>query len=156
MKKILAVDPGYGGTGWALFINDRYIKSDVIRISLIVRSKFDEEAVSKIMMYGFQDVIKETKPDKVIIETPSFWPSSKKSYTATAKGDLFKLIMLVGMFFAVCTFNNVECKTVKANIWKGQLSKKAVKNRLRRYLNLEFREHEADAVGLGLYELGRF
>lgn len=155
-NKILAIDPGYGGTGWALFESGRYYKSGIIRLPAGAKSRLSDEAISKLIMHEFHNLIMKFKPDKVVIETMTFWSGSGKSYVSTAKGDLFKLTMLVGMFFAVCVYADIECKTISANIWKGQLSKKAVKNRLKRYLNIEFREHEADAVGIGLYELGKF
>ncbi len=66
-------------------------------------------------------------------------------YAAVAAGDLFKLGFLQGAI--AHHFRSIQL--IPVSVWKGQCPKGIVKKRLAIIYGKMFREHEADAIGLG-------
>ena len=100
----------------------------------------------------------------VFIEVPSVWEGNAISKAASAKGDLMKLTwsagVLAGYLSATGVFERGGIKDVFPYQWKGQLSKQNVITRIRRHLPEQFgsnppRDHEADAIGIYLWNMGK-
>ena len=91
-------------------------------------------------------------PAFIVIEKPEVWPSGK-SLAGAMSGNLLKLVMFVGGLRQVTrriACLEAEIVLVAPGEWKGQLKKPALKKRIERALGKPYREHERDAVGMGL------
>jgi hypothetical protein len=152
-KLTLFLDPGLGGTGWAIFLppESTPVASGVIRgkSSSVWDSKVSEICVE------VQALIVSRSVKQVVIEFPSLWASATSMASGT-KGDLFKLTYLIGGI-AEGVRQTCMCKPtlISPQSWKGQLPKDVVIGRIRQILPAyPLRDHEADAIGMGLTTLG--
>ncbi len=141
----LAVDPGLTGTGWAVFQGAFLLKHGVLTASY-----GDEEGEwtrgAKQIAVNLKKHMLITPPDNLVIEWVDY-RATAKGHASAAEGDLFKLSFLIGMISSV--FAKVDPILVTAMEWKGQLSKSLVVERLERSYDIVYKNHEADAVGLG-------
>lgn len=170
IQEALFVDPGLGGTGWAFFeaISTKAEKGREIRPSASGVLKVPKPAIeggswlhhSAAVAAAFQGLLAAYHPRLVVLEQPGVWSGSAKSYASAATGtdgetgDLFKLSYLVGQLgWATKLVLGIFPVLVMPYEWKGQLSKELVKERLEAY-GIEAREHEADAVGMGMAAQG--
>jgi hypothetical protein len=154
---LLAIDPGISGTGWAYFKGRKLKKCGVITASRSLEwyEKIpwyckELSEIAATVTFSFYD-------REVILELPTFMQSSATGRVAASTNSLVKLSMLVGAIHT--TFGRTELITPQR--WKGQLKKKNVEDRIRRRIpktvaRLEPRTHAWDAIGLGLYYLGKF
>ena len=157
----LSIDPGLNGTGWALWgdrrlravgiITARRNASSRTSVPFEVRAhQIACEVVALTLAHLAQDVI---------VEYPSYFESSL-GQTVARSGDLLKLTTLVGIISG--RVHPLPCVLVPVNTWKGQLPKSIVEKRVKRIIGLEkfnrlrVRSHAIDAVGIGLWSLGRF
>lgn len=152
------VDPGYGGTGWAVFQSDQLqpVGSGVVTetgntnsdlSNLTGRaSRLSQDLVSAVTAHG--------EIDKAFIEWPRLWAGSGKSFASAASGGLFKLTFLVGQMAHAFLPRTVDL--IAPQDWKGQMPKKVVIARIRLALGEGFEpeNHEADAIGIGLHVKG--
>jgi hypothetical protein len=88
------------------------------------------------------------------IEIPEFYSGSAVSHAASVKGDLVMLTSLSGMILRVAWDCGWNATTVTPTEWKGQMNKKVLQARIGRILHQVYRNHEADAVGMGLHMAG--
>lgn len=176
MPLTMFVDPGLGGTGVAVFQD---IKEGLIQPPIwydritIPREQASWLSRSVQVATWIQVVIQKmrerklTKWEGVIVEFPEVWGGSLKSNTAVRGGKngnapLLKLASLAGMVtysflmgMKATSSPNVQARYIKPGEWKGQLKKELVIQRIRRAYGWvdgepELRDHEADAVGMGL------
>lgn len=156
---ILAVDPGAGGTGWALLnSNDgRLVDYGTIH----GRSKVWEVKAVEILK-DYKELLSKKCIGKAYIESPVFM-RGYGGYTTASTGDLVKLAMLCGALYFL-TAECVPTKLVVPSKWKGQLPKKVCNYRVLRILQQQstysplarISNHALDAIGLGFWSLGRF
>lgn len=166
----LFVDPGLGGTGWAYFQNlnakakrdaaSRPVNSGVIKIPA---REYEGSWLmhAALVSAAFQGVLTSHTPHVVVLEQPELWSGSATSHAATTAGakgepgDLFKLTYLVGQF-GLLTKQILGSLPVLIHPyeWKGQLSKDLVIERIKALGIPEPKDHEADAVGMGLAAQG--
>ena len=148
------VDPGYGGTGLAVFKEDdeekvsfQYVASTVIKETHLAKQKpnaFRFEIIAHDSIQWLEDVRKKTfgkeYPYKILryaqatIEMPTLWGGSAKSYASGVKGQLTTLAALGG-YLAGCFTSRLLSPNiifVTPDHWKGQLSKEAVIARIHR------------------------
>lgn len=162
MRRIF-VDPGFGGTGYAVFSEkvigvvppvDTGVLRPVLKGEADGAPTWMERAASlwndfEMVLTDMQDV------STVVFEFPELWSGSATSHasaTARKKGEppaLHKLVFLIGGFASICEKWGVKYLLVTPG-WKGQLPKKVVHLRLLKAYKRKYREHEADAVGMGL------
>lgn len=96
-----------------------------------------------------------------VIEWPQFFESEGGRGSAVT-GDLIKLSFAVGRIYETCRRNGMEMARVTVNDWKGQMSKEAVKARIKKrfFHNPDAIErahsHAWDAIGIGLHHFGKF
>lgn len=94
-------------------------------------------------------------------EMPGLFQSAGGQVTGTS-GALVKLAFATGALCRTADAFGIEMKLMEVNTWKGQLPKAAVNRRLREILdatgNKDVRptNHDWDAIGIGLFVLGRF
>lgn len=95
---------------------------------------------------------------RVILEFPQQMSNLKG--IAAQKGSVYRLAFLVG--YLVRALEPMESEIVLPVEWKGQLPKAVVQDRVSRILGKQvceeqnIRTHAWDAVGIGLWRLGRW
>lgn len=159
LDRVLFVDPGLGGTGWAFF---PVVKVDATKSPKMpeqfgvihVKSKKDVErcwqSIAEEISQTFAGIIAALNPDLVVIEFPELWSGNSTSHASTASGDLFKLAYLVGaLAMSSSRYVTALPVLVTPGEWKGQLSKDMVLERLADY-GITAKNHEADAIGMGI------
>lgn len=147
MARLLAIDPG-NCTGFAVF------DSTVLTYCGVTTVDQNPELVYSLGMN-----------DEIVIELPQVYRA------AQSKGDpndLIKVALQVGRWMERAIVRRVPVHLVKPNEWKGQVRKEIHHERVRKLLHspeLDFvnstrlpetKAHNMlDAVGLGLWRLGR-
>ena len=104
------------------------------------------------VLYNFKEI-----PDELYIEGVQYW-NSLVSKTAAAKGDLSFLSYIVGIYYGIATdeYFRIKTKIINPNTWKGNMTDKQVKYRVKKVLNKEFKNiHIYCAAGIGLSIQGR-
>lgn len=100
---------------------------------------------------------------RVVCEYPMFMPTAAGIRTAR-RGDLVKLAHAVGVLHCHLTAAWGSCELVPVPKWKGQASKDVINRRIFKILSGDEkndtglsldRSHDWDAVGIGLWALGR-
>lgn len=157
--RFLCVDPGIIGTGWALFDASKGLhplKTDVVRGKRF--GILQQERILGISR-NISAVVKTWWVDTMVVEEPGLFAASGVSYAAAVKGDLFALSFLVGALMQVADTNGCKFVLARPMDWKGQMDKLAVKKRIERAFRpfqkpVTYRDHEMDAVGMGLSLMG--
>ncbi len=154
---ILSIDPGTIGLGWAVFTNDGVLHmSGAIEIAQsihwqercrLMADRFDSQ------LYSF------TAIERAVIEKP-FIALEGKCLQAAKKQDVIKLTLVTGRIWQAIHshFGNVA-EFVDVMTWKGQMSKALTERRVKKRLPglpEGISDHQVDAVGIGLWALGKF
>ena len=162
VRRILGVDPGVQGTGWALVCNGglrpRLLSAGTITPRF---SRADWVARMEDVVEGFDGVLATLTLDAVAMECPTFY-GNLGGMAAAGSGALVKLCLLTGGL-ARCVQARPQLGLTLAtpNEWKGQLSKHVSWQRCRHILHdavevERLTEHAQDAVGIALWALGLF
>lgn len=154
--RILFLDPGIEGTGWAYFAA---LERQPKIISGVIRPRGrDWQAKVRGVVSEFAGVVCSTKPKLVVAEFPRLYTSQSVSLASGTRGDLFKLSYIVGAldtFLALQTADRYDpIKLISPQEWKGQLPKEVVLRRLEKLTKVKYRDHEGDAVGMGFACMG--
>ncbi len=172
--RILSIDPGRN-TGWCVFDGGIYMGSGVARSGATQRARVARDVSQQIeeTCYTF-DLFQGGKTQLVIEMAQMF--NTATSYASVKRGDLLNLIYLTGVICGrVQSQLASDPELVTPMQWKGQLPKDVVILRLQTHIELErtgqflhwtawknsrtsplIRDHEADAIGLGLWRMGLF
>lgn len=161
-SRVLCIDPGVRHLGfafWPVLKRGPKVKTRAPKhTGLIVTPKSMgwEDAVFELMGGWLNDFICVHDVQRVVIEFAEFWGDSERSQIAAKKGDLIRLAFLVGALGNV-VWNLCEKKAViiEPTKWKGDMPKPVMKKRVRRALHRKYREHEYDAVAMGLRIMGK-
>lgn len=161
-KRVLCIDPGIRHLGFAFWEKmrrgRRTRKQPPTDTGLIITPQGVEweDAVYEGMAAWLVDYITVYRVKYVVIEGGEFWGDSGRSQQAAKKGDLLRLMFLVGalgqVVYALCEKKAVVIEPTK---WKGDMPKPIMKRRVRRALKRKYREHEYDGVALGLRIMGK-
>mgnify|MGYP001810001885 CR=1 FL=1 len=108
----------------------------------------------------FLGVLKALEPSTIVIEIPALWSGSAVSHASAAAGkdgdpgDLFKLTYLVGQlgYLTKKMTGNLPVLILPYE-WKGQMPKEVVLERIAAY-GIQAKDHEGDAIGMGLAAQG--
>jgi Holliday junction resolvasome RuvABC endonuclease subunit len=155
---ILSIDPGLSGTGWAEWWDGK-----LTRVGVVPATKTPESGLLADQCEQVADRLKRMldKPlfmDEVYIEMPQMMTNVKG--IAAQAGAVYKLAFLVG--YLAREFLPGTVHTVTVAEWKGQLPKDVVQRRIERDLGkrtcekLNIKSHAWDAVGIGLWAVGRW
>ncbi len=156
LEDIMTIDPGLGGTGWAYWDElsrpNKAIAPD--KAGVIPPQHGDVyQRIYRIALLVSEEV-KRRGVDRLVIEAQELWTSDETSMAATSSGRLFNLVMLVGGIITESLrckrLNSTNICLVRPTTWKGQLSKRAIDNRIKRAIGKKYPDHIADAVGIGL------
>jgi hypothetical protein len=151
----MCVDPGHAGTGVALLTYGPPVKllsTTVIKPKrgsrgwiekcIDITNAFSQEHLEVLDQFTLP------RPVKIFMEVPRLWSASGRSLAASE--DLLILSALIGMI-AFETFGT-EFIQVPVHMWKGQLPKKVVADRVKKAFDLDrIPNHAADAAGIGLW-----
>ena len=155
---IMFIDPGILGTGWAVFPEpeeERFTKWTESGV-VAPRNKTWTWKVWNIVG-KIDSVIKDNLfIQTVVIEFPIV-RSDAKSVASSRRGDLLKLTYLIGrMATVIQAVVPYEPILITPSEWKGQLPKPQVIKRIKRAFgdDIKIRNHEADAIGMGLAAQG--
>jgi Holliday junction resolvasome RuvABC endonuclease subunit len=164
VPRVMFVDPGLGGTGWAFFACiSRGQGAQPPVATGVIRGGEKEGWQSQCHSIGAMLCAQclAGKIQTVVLEMPELWTSATSHASATHKAragepaDLFKLTYLVGVLAAsVVSYVGLPV-LIAPQTWKGQLPKEVVHERIKKALGIKYKEHEADAVGMGLAAQGQ-
>ena len=158
MQNLIAVDPGLRSAGWAVFHGQDIVSAGIVNPRQEYR---EEEVVTRAVDVGQQlgDLVhkKFSGVTHAIVEMPVYYGPGDKN-----AGSIFKLCVCIGSIAQALNERGVIVETVNVPEWKGQLPKEVVIRRIKiivpdwaiKGLNLE--KDMWDAVGIGLWKLGRF
>ena len=162
MGLFITIDPGLNGTGWAIW--SQVPKSKCVPISTGVMHRadtksdwFDAGLHLTNMLIGVlddNDCLRGRERTEAFIEYPGYWEGSPVSQTSARSGSLVKLACLVGMFADRLTISGCRVTFITPQQWKGNLPKEIIHKEIFKRIGKRYREHEADAVGMGLYMKG--
>jgi hypothetical protein len=162
LGRFASVDPGIGGSGWAVWERSTFGKLVDPIASGSERSYDDwpwERQVGDIG-HRMAAVFRMHRVIEVYVELPQLMYSSA-GQAAAASGDLVKLSMCAGSIVgAYCHGTNSWPVMVDIPSWKGNMPKALVAERIREKLPRygfscqKPTTHEVDAVGIGLYVKG--
>ncbi len=102
----------------------------------------------------------EFVPDIVYLEWPAVFPSPG-GQTAARTGNIVKLAYITGRIAEVFKGSTPDLQYVDVQKWKGQVPKKVMNQRVQQILEKEglgplgHSTHELDALGIGLWVLGK-
>ena len=159
MRSTMAIDPGLGGTGYAVFNpNGALTGVGTIRVGRHDPLTYRIRSVSILLRMHLPV---SHVPLRVVIECPEFMGGTAKGSAASRGGALVKLAhvtgAIVGGFSMAC-----EVDLVTPGEWKGQLPKEVMRERLERTMPRRDKarmqkesEHAWDAYGLGRWFLER-
>lgn len=176
-RSLLAIDPGMNSMGWAYwgavrapsFIPDRVglIKAPR-RMELAPRALWIAKELEKVLITAgprcgvHHSNVCGCHPryPSIPLDMVSEFPAFHGQILGWAAGDLQKLCYLVGVFTGYFAPVTKSFTPVTPGEWKGQLPKDVVIRRLtKRFGPGATREWEKDvwdAVGIGLWKLGKF
>ena len=161
---ILSIDPGLGGTGFALWLDGKLQKVGIIKPRSTDSDYYDR---GMSIAEGYNNLLVEIEPKRsdvenlnvVYIEYPAFFGGAGGTMVA-ARGDLVKLSWIAGTICGLSIARNWIPIMVNVHDWKGQLPKDVVISRIKdKYPEVgvfDIQSHAWDAVGIGLYAQGRF
>jgi Holliday junction resolvasome RuvABC endonuclease subunit len=150
----MAVDPGLNGTGWVVFKNT---KDPMFLANGVINFRNDEEWDVRVLsfVHVLATLAEDWNVSKVYCEYPAYFDSAAGQMVAK-KGDLLKLTFLVGCIAGF--LHPTPVVLVPVHVWKGQLPKEIVKQRIVKILGSKkcksLKSHDYDATGIGLFVQG--
>ncbi len=172
MIEAISVDIGVNELGWASwdFSSKVWNKPCApLRVGVIKAShaSFERAAKEKEFEYKVLSLMEQFKEEVwhkghmrfLVLEYPQQFGSAR-GQIASALGHTLQLAFAAGAHAQMAWEMGVDIQLVIPMLWKGQLKKKLVEQRLRRAIGFkaqdggQFRSHAWDAVGVGMYAKG--
>lgn len=147
----LSIDPGMH-IGISIWDSQRCVLTTQVHATALGTW---EQKFSELIMDFRGFLATQPKLELLAIERPAFFQSSGGSMVA-ARGDLTKLTLIAGAISGLAIGKFCQVHWIDVFAWKGQLSKEIIARRITA-LGYDIRgktNHEVDAIGIGLYELG--
>lgn len=140
-------------TAWACWRKDQLWSCEVIRAP---KGKQNVEDYLKVMGAAFEHSLWRIRPVKrVYLEGVELWEGSLMSLTSAKRGDLMTLSYLLGVYAKTAFSRGAEVIIIPARVWKGQLTKIATAERVRRLHGQVYEnDHITDAVAMGYSIMG--
>jgi len=152
---ILTIDPGMntGVTAWEASSWDTPIV-EYIETKLFKHKEKSWEKGAQSIAQQIKEWAEKFEVVKLYIEFPQAFMTSM-GMSALARGDIFKLVFVIGCIHGV--FIDSEFEPVYVSKWKGNLPKKEVERRCKKYLPKFLwvdSDHEWDSIGIAYYLKG--
>jgi hypothetical protein len=156
IDRTLFIDPGLTGTGWAFYAQRHGAPCSGVLKVLNPKAEWTTRAYDIAGQVLLVAVVSCKGIKNIGMEFPTLWGASSKSQTAASQGDLFKLSFLCGAIHMAASLNNINVYLFSPQEWKGQLPKDCVIRRIQRqFMGMRVpKDHEADAIGMGLAAQG--
>jgi hypothetical protein len=149
--RLIAIDPGKAGLGWAAFEGGRLIET-----GLIANGSLSEA------FRALKEVCLKYWPGDAVIEIPQVY---QQRLQKGDPNDLITVAVIAGIVAAAFFPYGIEPQLVRAHKWKGNRPK-AVDNQYTlslldedekcKLVKVSSKQHNVlDAVGIGLWRLGR-
>jgi hypothetical protein len=171
---VLAIDPGLSGTGVALVRGSGHGGIEVLGWRVLYNTGSDKTLpwevrarmlANDLYVFCFDMIdsgkIRQYDPSRIVSEFPMKMESI--AGIAAQKHATMRLSYLVGTFaMMLWEREKWDLETVTPQEWKGQLPKSIVESRIARALGqrqineLHLKSHAWDAVGIGMWALGKF
>ena len=149
-KTIITIDPGISGTGVALWDYNLFRRKHELCIPLSHRS------MAKYILSQIHSIIVRNSVVQGYMENQHYMDSGQGDVCARS-GALVKLSQFAGQIIGVFNEHHLPIELVDVQKWKGTISKDLVKHRiLKRIPDCKATNHDWDAIGIGLYKMGRF
>lgn len=160
--RVMVIDPGVGGTGIATWEHDKWKDSECHNPLYAHCSYGDSPSwLSKAASIAthVRNIVANEDIVSIHCEFPQFFDSSG-GHMVAARGDLQKLTFIVGVFSEIAWSHRIPFYPHEVGEWKGQMSKKAVIQSIKRRLplidDINPESHAWDAIGIGLHAQGKF
>lgn len=156
---LVAIDPGLQGTGIAKWVEGDLLRTLVLNTPSKLRDAEWHQRANDMAEQVLEFTGGSGDDVKVVCEMPEFFAGAGKMM-GWKTGDLQRLTYLVGLFAG--RLHPRAFEPVPVHVWKGQLPKRVVQERIEGRLGhdlcraLAIETHAWDAVGIGLWALGRF
>jgi hypothetical protein len=156
---ILTIDPGITGTGVIAWNADKFKNPEKLSFDAALFNASAKEweiatqQIANALHRWTQCSLYKVKT--IYVEFPQAFQSAL-GQAAINRGDIFKLVFLIGCIRGVLIFS--EFVPVRVIDWKGQLPKEEVERRCKRIIpekDWVKTTHLWDAVGIGLYLKGK-
>ena len=157
---LLAIDPSLTSTGVAVFVDGRLFHTKAVRI----KAGKEEDIVARAYRVA-EEVCDRCDPDEVVVERP------EKSWRGVGT-DLYGNCWVGGIIVGMLSHSDLQVRSYRTSEWSGQVPKdttvKGAKtsprarwierclegDELRVWAQAKYND-EVDAVGIGLFYLGR-
>ena len=151
--KFLTIDPGVE-FGWAFF--DTFQAPKPLAFGVFTPTKGKPWDIRCwIAASAIHDLINNHGPSLLCCEWPQFRDSAA-GRAAAASDSLVKLSVMVGRIIQVCEEHMLPFEAVPVQKWMGQLNEKQLRKRvLEHCYTATPKSHAIDAVGIGLWKLGK-
>lgn len=149
----LFVDPGItiGCTFWKSVVKRDYTCFQIKTYTKPFWKVFD------VLTKEFDIILDVYKPIVVIFEDLTFRPGSMQSLASVSRGDLLRVTKILGSLMSVCTMRKINYNLRTVQEWKGNITGKVVKSRIKYLTGIKFTsQHLADSFGMSLNEMGIF
>ena len=171
MTEAISVDIGVNELGWAVWdftdtwgkpcapLSVGVIKASHASLEQAARHKKFELKVMSLMEQFYAEVADSHNTQHIILEYPQQFGSAR-GQAAAAMGHTLQLAFAAGAHAEMAWVFGYTVELVTPSMWKGQLKKKLVEQRLRRAIGFkaqdggQFRSHAWDAVGVGMFAKG--
>lgn len=158
MARFITIDPGLTGTGWAIWDTKTQIAPLLAGVWVAPQKEKGRDLTWLNRCHWLALKLGMTCAavgvEACWIEYPIFFDDAE-GHMGMKKGDIPKLIMLVGAMSYALHLGDVVCHLPSVREWKGQLSKQQVRIRCIKRLGEEtcrgLKSHDWDAVGIGLW-----
>jgi hypothetical protein len=166
LPALLAIDPGLQGTGAAFWRSNRQTAPDWVDVITYRKGEWTDRAMAiagQIKERLVEEVSRGSMlgPVTFVCELMEMHQSAR-AQMMWKSGDFQRTLVFTGMMVARVHRYVDEVELVKPSQWKGQLPKAIANRRVAAILGekacreLDIQTHAWDAVGIGLWKLGRF
>jgi len=146
----LSIDPGLEGTGLAIWEG---LEANRPLKTMALKFKTKEEYLKSL-----NRILSEYMITYVLCEDTILFQGSARGHASASTGKLFKLSRFIGAIEDLCNRLMIKFELIAPNKWKGQLPKDVACSRIKVLCPFipDKPHHLIDAVGIGLYRMGKF